>query len=395
MKIDEDGLARVPPDPSWEPEIQRELLKGIVDIESRATLANLLCWAIVAATAFTMPNAEMYTIPLALRVAAMVTTRSTFSMLRRRLADRSHELPSLTLLLAALFFGGIAWGATLIPVVTDPFLHPGRLLIGGATIAGMSIIVSLLLPAPRLALAYMAGFASSFGAALQWAPTDFAMDAGMGIVGLFAIFMAYGYATVGRSRKTAETLVENRRLSEDLSTALANAEFLAYRDPLTGLANRRAFFQDEDFQNEEAAPQDTTRYILLIDLDHFKSINDTNGHDVGDKVLVGVAEVSKAALAATGQGDACIARLGGEEFGVILDRADRNLAYLTAEMLRHAISLVPKRIGLENVVVTASIGVCECVAGETLGEAMCRADSAMYRAKDRGRNRVERGAAAA
>ena len=373
------------PDRAQSQAVQLEILKGIVGVEARATFANLLCWAIVAATAYILPNAEMYLIPLALRIAAMACTRSTFALVRQKLAEGAHEVPSLILLLAALFFGGIAWGATLIPVVIDPYLDPGPLLIGGVTIAGISIVVSLLLPFPPLAIAYLSGFALSFGTALMWAPEQFAAKIGMGIVGLLAIFLAYGFATVPRSRETAELIVENRELRENLSAASGLNEDLEYTDRLTALANRQAFFRHLD-----TAPDVESRHILIVALDHLENINDSYGHEIGDEVLIGVSGAMRSALSAADLPDAFLARLAGDEFGIILSNVDANRAYIAAEMVRHAIHRFPNKIVMEEVSVTASIGVGELFPEDSIGDVVRRAKRAVALAKKRGRNCVKR-----
>ena len=383
VAVDDNGLCHAERDASWEPEISREILSGILDVERRAVFANLICWGVVAAAAATLPNAGMYVLPLAFRLVAMAGTRAAFAKVRKCIAESKDYSCSLVLLGASLFVGGAAWGATLIPMVVEPFLNPGRLLVGGAVVAGLSIVVSLLMPVPRLAAAFSAGFVVVFCGALIWAPDQFAIKGAIGVVGLFAIFTSYGYATVARHRKAAELLVENRRLSEELAEALAHAEFLAYRDPLTGLPNRRAFF----LHNEE--PDRTElRHVLTIDLDHFKAINDTYGHPVGDRVLVGVGGALREVIESLDTKGHIAARIGGEEFAVILKVADPKLASLIAEMVRQTISVLALKLGRPNLITTASIGISEWRPGETLDKAVGRADSALYRAKARGRDCV-------
>lgn len=384
IRFDEKGLCHAEPETLPEAEIRREILQGIVDVERGAALANLVCWSVVALAAATLPNAMLYIAPLGLRLLAMVGTRSAFSKLRDRMAHSQSLRLELQRLMVALFVGGAAWGATLIPVVIEPFLDPGRLLVGGATIAGITIIVSLLLPAPRLAASFIGGFFASFGAGLFWAPEDFAIKGAMGIVALFVIFLSYGLATIPRHRKAAETVVENRFLSEELSSALAHAEFLAFRDALTGLPNRRAFFQSNNSSCESKS-----RYVLTIDLDHFKQVNDTFGHPVGDQVLIGVAKALKNVLQRLPSGSHIAARLGGEEFAAILDVSDAHIAEMAAQMVRHEIALIPNELEVQGLRTTTSIGLCPWHPSQSLDCVLSHADSALYRAKERGRNRVE------
>ncbi len=129
--------------------------------------------------------------------------------------------------------------------------------------------------------------------------------------------------------------------------------------------------------------------MLAIDLDHFKRINDTFGHPVGDRVLIGVAQAMGLALRELESGDHCMARIGGEEFAIILDVADQKVAQMIAEMIRHEIALVSTQIAVEGLVTTASTGVSPWLPGERLDTVLSHADHALYRAKARGRDRIE------
>nr|WP_247713024.1 GGDEF domain-containing protein [Qipengyuania intermedia] len=179
-------------------------------------------------------------------------------------------------------------------------------------------------------------------------------------------------------------LVENRRLNEDLADALAQAEFLAKHDPLTGLYNRRALFEYGlvDGQTRETA------HLMLVDLDHFKKINDTYGHDMGDRALIEVGKLMRDALRAYGEGHHFAARLGGEEFCVFLDEPDAERALVFAEDLREGLSMLHETVGLPSGATSASIGIGPHVRTSTIDDSIRLADAAMYDAKTEGRNRV-------
>ena len=153
-------------------------------------------------------------------------------------------------------------------------------------------------------------------------------------------------------------------------------------DPLTGLANRRAL---------ERGAQDRVegreRFgVLFIDADHFKSVNDRFGHQVGDRVLVAISDVLKAGLR---PGDA-VGRYGGEEFVVLVAGAGPEAARLVAERLRCAVESIEPPRGLERVTVSVGTAVFDPRdAGDTAQAVMRRADVALYAAKAAGRNRVE------
>lgn len=160
---------------------------------------------------------------------------------------------------------------------------------------------------------------------------------------------------------------------------------LATTDPLTGLANRRSFMDTALREFRRALRYGTYLSLLMLDLDHFKNVNDTYGHDVGDDVLCALAEAMRGALRDVDTPG----RLGGEEFAVLLPQTGIDMATSAAERLREWMSStgVLARDGSE-VRCTVSIGVVQAVEGEELKDFLARADKAMYEAKTKGRNRV-------
>ena len=159
---------------------------------------------------------------------------------------------------------------------------------------------------------------------------------------------------------------------------------LADADPLTGLANRRGLFAAMS-QRAGLSPSQPRCAILLADIDHFKAINDTYGHDGGDAALVGFAERLRGVM----RKNDLVARWGGEEFLVVLDQADATMAATVAESLRRSAARQPFTVNGAPVTVTASIGVAVVAAGEErIDAALSRADAALYAAKRGGRNRV-------
>ncbi|HZX91336.1 MAG TPA: tetratricopeptide repeat-containing diguanylate cyclase [Rudaea sp.] len=157
----------------------------------------------------------------------------------------------------------------------------------------------------------------------------------------------------------------------------------ALRDPLTGVDNRRALFTNMRELLARATPQNE-HALLLIDLDHFKRINDSHGHPAGDAVLVAVAMQLKQQL----QGRCSLARLGGEEFAVLCPASGRDAALALAEELRLAVAGTSVRDLPVPTQVTASIGVAMFEGRGSLDDWMRAVDRALYAAKARGRNCV-------
>jgi len=156
---------------------------------------------------------------------------------------------------------------------------------------------------------------------------------------------------------------------------------LAYHDQLTNLYNRRAFYELLEQEAERAKRYHTRFSLVMFDLDHFKNINDTHGHDVGDQVLVRVAELATERMRVN---DA-VCRWGGEEFMVLLPESSLEQAACLAEAFRQKMQAEDFP---ECKTVTASLGVVEYQIGESLDQLTQRADAALYQAKKEGRNRV-------
>lgn len=164
---------------------------------------------------------------------------------------------------------------------------------------------------------------------------------------------------------------QRKRLEADLSIA-------AMTDPLTGLSNRRAFFD----LAERTVASGVIGCIVVFDIDYFKAVNDRFGHGAGDMMLASVAQAARRALRQTDH----IARIGGEEFAVILpetriDHAEKICARLCKEISRSAVP-----VGSIIVRVTVSAGIA--VLDGDLSDTLSRADAALYRAKSAGRDRT-------
>ncbi|MCX2891407.1 diguanylate cyclase [Pseudomonas sp. DCB_BI] len=186
---------------------------------------------------------------------------------------------------------------------------------------------------------------------------------------------------------------------QGLSERVANMEHeaLGYRehleeqrqkallDPLTGLPNRAAWSERVEREMVEWQENGGHLAMAILDLDHFKRINDSYGHLAGDKVLKIVADQLRKRLGARD----FIARFGGEEFVLLLPQTPPAAAAQMAEVLRATVEACPFHFKGERVVITTSIGLAAFHSGERADQVLKRADTALYRAKDQGRNRVQ------
>jgi diguanylate cyclase (GGDEF)-like protein len=187
--------------------------------------------------------------------------------------------------------------------------------------------------------------------------------------------------------RTRELLEVNERLLHEVAERARAEELLAHTarsDPLTGLMNRRAMLEHLDYQAKRLERNRTPFVLILGDLDHFKSINDTYGHDVGDQALVQTAECLIRSIRAHD----LVARWGGEELLILLPDTELADGAIVAEQVRQAIAGVAVSAGSPGRSLTISLGVAVCGPGQTVNQCIKAADTALYEAKRLGRNRV-------
>src|SRR5262245_46989294 len=188
-------------------------------------------------------------------------------------------------------------------------------------------------------------------------------------------------------------LVEaNRRMQRQLDSAEERLEAQAVQieshaaeartDALTQVANRRALDDELARCLDDFERRGTPTTVMLLDVDHFKRFNDTNGHQAGDDALKMVARIIRQTIA----DDGLVARYGGEEFAVIFAGRDAAAATPFCERARQAIAATALRIGTRDLRITASAGVAQVLSGEKELELLSRTDEALYASKKAGRN---------
>ena len=175
-----------------------------------------------------------------------------------------------------------------------------------------------------------------------------------------------------------------REMTASLSARSRNLEQAALTDGLTGMQNRRYFDDALKEYLQEFRRIDRPVGLMILDLDHFKQVNDTYGHDAGDEVLRSVAKCLKSM---TRYHD-IVARLGGEEFAIVAPNMDLELLQRVADRMRKAIASLAIETGGMQLNVTSSVGLALWNKEETAEEFYRRADKQLYEAKRQGRNRV-------
>ncbi len=192
-----------------------------------------------------------------------------------------------------------------------------------------------------------------------------------GIIHFESIFYAGGTAVV------VTLMTRDRREQKILETAKT--------DSLTGAVNRQAFFEDAERLLERCRKDGSPYSMVMFDLDHFKNINDTRGHQAGDRILASFANTVRTAL----RPNDLFGRYGGEEFLVVLPGASVETAYVVAERVRKAFAENHRFFNGSPLNATVSAGVASISTTSDMNEIVASVDRAMYAAKHNGRNRVE------
>lgn len=191
-----------------------------------------------------------------------------------------------------------------------------------------------------------------------------------------------GFAVTGTSINSLRNRLSGK--NQELHDALEQVREMAIRDELTGLFNRRHILEILQQQKAIADSGDYAFCVCYLDLDHFKAINDTYGHGVGDQVL---RRFSKLMMESLRDADYC-GRLGGEEFVLVLSNTEIEAAWQVCDRLRQRLQSTSFRDLAPSLTVTVSTGIAQFALGSGIDETLGRADSCLYQAKSEGRNRV-------
>ncbi len=184
-----------------------------------------------------------------------------------------------------------------------------------------------------------------------------------------------------------DRLKESQSEIDRLNKELRSAQIAAQIDPLTELLNRRGLEQEVDKCLLANLEKKEPCSFLMVDIDHFKKINDTHGHLLGDKVIQAVAKAIRFSV----RGEDIVARVGGEEFAIVLPRTNTHQAHIVAEHIRkhvEKIELLSSKTRQKIGTFTVSIGLDTLTDGKDWHQSLDRADKALYQSKTGGRNRT-------
>ncbi|WP_111412286.1 GGDEF domain-containing protein [Billgrantia lactosivorans] len=290
----------------------------------------------------------------------------------------------------------LVYSATLSGLLISLLLHPGSIGLHLSSLVVASLTLYLLVP-NRLPwiLTWNGYLAAGFLLiTLAWKPLTPGMLLSSLLILGFANLM--GWLTFSRlnrlQRRQFALLVEERNVNRQLQQEIEERQLLeaqlrhmASVDPLTGIANRRHFFEQAEREFRRAQREGIPLAICMVDIDLFKTLNDHHGHAVGDLVLTTVAACCASVLRETD----LIGRYGGEEFVIALPRADLATATFIAERLRHKVTSLRLPMLDPGQRLSVTVGISQVEPDETKLElALQRADDALYAGKSRGRNCV-------
>ncbi|MGM9482433.1 diguanylate cyclase [Roseateles sp. NT4] len=361
-------------------EVQRIAFAQCVATLRRTLLTTPLGWGLVVWVCWGQVSQPALLAWLGLALAGWVTGHVLLLRILRQGTDvKRHHL----LLLAVAVIDGACWGAM------APLLMGANAILNAslaAILCGVSAVnAPVYITRIPVYFAQCGGLWLAVLTALLRVPTPALIDmAALGLALLLGLLCFYLHGIGARVVEGIRLQLANAALAAQLGEALAAMAEQAATDALTGMPNRRSLDQTLAAQLSMAEREGRPFAVLMLDLDHFKTVNDTHGHAVGDAVLRAFAQRVQAQLR---RSDVC-SRYGGEEFAVVLAGTSAALALDTAERLRLAVAGAPL---VPGVAVTVSIGVASWRKGDDAAGLLARADAALYAAKRAGRDRVSAG----
>jgi diguanylate cyclase (GGDEF)-like protein len=191
-------------------------------------------------------------------------------------------------------------------------------------------------------------------------------------------------ATINMMKKMQERVLALEAEASAYKQKLFTQRVTALSDQLTKLPNRMAYEEKAQFEVQRAQKTGSPLCIAIIDIDHFKKINDSYGHSVGDKTLQVIAKHIRQYLPK----EDFVARWGGEEFVMLLPNSSIQQAFAKVELVREKVSALPFKFKGQRVTVTLSCGLSQITQKITLEEAFEKADTLLFKAKDAGRNQT-------
>lgn len=371
-----------------ERDIDRVTLQNFLKGIKTASFANVVPFSLVGLCGLSLDNWQPLALIVLLASAVLVAMWLTAGKIERDLETGDASRTIWLYQVLSVVSGGL-WGAMMAPVAHTLGTNIESMFVCVVIVASAMITCVVCADQRRFALPFLLGFELVLVPVSLWHSDVIGLIPTIATLALVPVALTLTQVVRTQTRLIVRTQLENKMLADQLGIALKKAEYVANRDSLTGLLNRRAF---------EAAAEEmrliggngAKRAIILVDLDHFKSINDSYGHPMGDEVLKSTATLIQeitGPMSLIGRGDGAVARWGGEEFILLLSNCSLDHAVETAELIRARLHRERPSYWPVDMSVSGSFGIADWPEDIGLHQAISMADQAMYSAKVGGRNR--------
>jgi len=371
-----------------EGDIDRVTLQNFLKGIKTASLSNLVPFFLIGLCGLSLDDWQPLALIVLLAAAVLCTMWITAGKIQRDLetGDASRAIGLYQVL--SVVSGGL-WGAMMAPVAHTLGTNIESMFVCIVIIASAMITCVVCADQRRFALPFLAGLELVLVPVSLWHSDVIGLIPTIATLGLVPVALTLTNVVRTQTRLIVRTQLENELLADQLGIALKKAEFVANRDSLTGLLNRRAFEAAAE-EMRLIGGNDAKLAIILVDLDHFKSINDSYGHPMGDEVLKSTATLIQEVtgpMSLIGRGDGAVARWGGEEFILLLSNCSLDHAAEIAELIRARLHRERPSYWPLDMLVSGSFGIADWSEDIGLHQAISMADQAMYSAKVGGRNR--------
>lgn len=371
-----------------EHDIDRVTLQNFLKGIKTASFANVVPFSLVGLCGLSLDNWQPLALIVLLASAVLGAMWLTAGKIERDLetGDASRAIRLYEIL--SVVSGGL-WGAMMAPVAHTLGTNIESMFVCVVIIASAMITCVVCADQRRFALPFLAGLELVLVPVSLWHSDVIGLIPTIATIALVPVALTLTHVVRTQTRLIVRTQLENKMLADQLSIALEKAEYVANRDSLTGLLNRRAFEAAAE-EMRLIGGNDANLAIILVDLDHFKSINDSYGHPMGDEVLKSTASLIQEVtgpMSLIGRGDGAVARWGGEEFILLLSNCSLDHATETAELIRARLHRERPSYWPLDMTVSGSFGIANWSDDIGLHQAISMADQAMYSAKVGGRNR--------
>ena len=374
--------------PVSERDIDRVTLQNFLKGIKTASFANVVPFSLVGLCGLSLDNWQPLALIVLLASAVLVAMWLTAGKIERDL-ETGDASRAIRLYQALSVVSGGLWGAMMAPVAQTLGTNIESMFVCVVIIASAMITCVVCADQRRFALPFLVGFELVLVPVSLWHSDVIGLIPTIATLALVPVALTLTQVVRTQTRLIVRTQLENKMLADQLGIALKKAEYVANRDSLTGLLNRRAFEAAAE-EMRLIGGNDAKLAIILVDLDHFKSINDSYGHPMGDEVLKSTATLIQeitGPMSLIGRGDGAVARWGGEEFILLLSNCSLEHATETAELIRARLHRERPSYWPLDMAVSGSFGIADWSDDIGLHQAISMADQAMYSAKVGGRNR--------